>query len=77
MAGASAALFLLSVALVDQGAKVIMADPAYPCNRQFISAFGGKVNLVATQADSHFQLNRVLLEQHWETGTKYLRGQSR
>lgn len=71
-AGASAALLLLAAALVDEGDKVIMADPSYPCNRQFIKGFGGQVQLVPTQAESHFQLNNALLKQHWQTDTRGL-----
>lgn len=71
-AGASAALLLLAAAFVDEGDKVVMADPSYPCNRQFIKAFGGQVQLVPTQADSHFQLNSALLKQHWQRGTRGL-----
>ncbi|MFT7413212.1 MAG: aspartate/methionine/tyrosine aminotransferase [Paraglaciecola sp.] len=71
-AGASAALLLLSAAFVDGGDNVIMADPSYPCNKQFIKSFGGKVQLVPTQANSHFQLNMALLEQHWSPGTRGL-----
>ncbi|MDP5131172.1 MAG: aminotransferase class I/II-fold pyridoxal phosphate-dependent enzyme [Paraglaciecola sp.] len=71
-AGASAALLLLAAAFVDEGDRVIMADPSYPCNRQFIKGFGGKVQLVPTQADSHFQLNMALLEQHWQSDTRGL-----
>jgi aspartate/methionine/tyrosine aminotransferase len=69
-AGASAALLLLSAAFIDEGDKVIMADPSYPCNKQFIKSFGGKVQLVPTQADSRFQLNMALLEKHWQPGTR-------
>ncbi len=71
-AGASAALLLLSAAFVDEGDNVIMADPSYPCNRQFIKSFGGKVQLVPTQADTRFQLNMAQLEQHWKAGTRGL-----
>ena len=71
-AGASAALLLLAAALVDEGDRVIMADPSYPCNRQFIKSFGGKVQTVPTQADSRFQLNMTLLNQHWQAGTRGL-----
>lgn len=71
-AGASAALLLLAAALVDEGDRVIMADPSYPCNRQFIKSFGGKVQTVPTQADSRFQLNMALLKQHWLAGTRGL-----
>ncbi|MEP1554644.1 MAG: aminotransferase class I/II-fold pyridoxal phosphate-dependent enzyme [Paraglaciecola sp.] len=69
-AGASAALLLLSAAFVDEGDKVIMADPCYPCNRQFIKSFGGNVQLVPTQANSRFQLNHDLLERYWQTDTQ-------
>ncbi|ABG40008.1 aminotransferase [Paraglaciecola sp. T6c] len=71
-AGASAALLLLSAAFVDAGDNVIMGDPSYPCNRQFIKSFGGNVQLVPTTADSRFQLNMDLLENHWHSGTRGL-----
>ena len=71
-AGASAAILLLSAAFVDEGDSVIMADPSYPCNRQFIKGFGGKVQLVPTQSESHFQLNQALLEQYWQPDTRGL-----
>lgn len=71
-AGASAALLLLTAALVDQDNKVMMSDPSYPCNRQFVSSFGGKVHLVPTNSDSDFQLNKQLVKQHWQQDTKGL-----
>ncbi|MDO6712817.1 aminotransferase class I/II-fold pyridoxal phosphate-dependent enzyme [Aliiglaciecola sp. 2_MG-2023] len=71
-AGASAALLLLSATFVDPGDNVIMGDPCYPCNRQFIKSFGGSVQLVPTQAQSRFQLNMALLEKHWQQGTRGL-----
>ncbi len=39
-AGASAALQLACLALIDAGDEVLMPDPSYPCNRQFVSAAG-------------------------------------
>lgn len=71
-AGASAALLLLAAAFVDEGDKVLMADPCYPCNKQFIKSFGGQVQMVPTQADTRFQLNSALLEQNWQPDTKGL-----
>ncbi len=68
--GASAALLLLSAALVDDNTQVMMADPSYPCNRQFIQSFGGKVQLIATNATDNFQLNSALVKQHWQPNTK-------
>ena len=35
-AGASAALLLACVALVDRDDEVLMPDPCYPCNRHFV-----------------------------------------
>src|SRR3954465_8441723 len=47
-AGASAALLLLTAALVDPGDEVLVADPSYPCNRHFLSSFGADVRLCPT-----------------------------
>lgn len=71
-AGASAALLLLSAAFVDEGSKVIMGDPSYPCNRQFIRSFGGQVDLVPTLASTRFQLNMDLLQKSWQDETRGL-----
>ncbi|NVK54227.1 MAG: pyridoxal phosphate-dependent aminotransferase [Alteromonadaceae bacterium] len=71
-AGASAALLLVCAALVDNGDEVMMGDPSYPCNRQFVTTFGGDINLVPTNADSHFQLTTSLIKQHWQPHTKAL-----
>lgn len=35
-AGASAALQLACLALIDAGDEILMPDPSYPCNRQFV-----------------------------------------
>ena len=40
-AGASAALQLACLALVDAGDEVLMPDPSYPCNRHFVAAADG------------------------------------
>jgi len=37
-AGASAALQLACLALIEAGDEVLMPDPSYPCNRHFVSA---------------------------------------
>ncbi len=71
-AGASAALLLTCAALVNPGDEVLMGDPSYPCNRQFVKTFGGNVNLVPTGADSHFQLNSKLVSEHWNAHTRAL-----
>lgn len=64
-AGASAALLLVAAALVDPGDEVLVGDPAYPCNRQFLAGFGARVKLVPTAAAQGFQLDAARVRQHW------------
>jgi len=71
-AGASAALLLLTAALVDPGDEVLVGDPSYPCNRQFLSGFGADVRLVPTDASSRFQLDLAAVQRHWSARTKGL-----
>ncbi|QNA98968.1 aminotransferase class I/II-fold pyridoxal phosphate-dependent enzyme [Massilia sp. Se16.2.3] len=71
-AGASAALLLVTAALVDAGDEVIVGDPSYPCNRQFLSSFGARVKLVATDAASRFQLSRDSVRANWTAQTRGL-----
>ncbi|HEY6174703.1 MAG TPA: pyridoxal phosphate-dependent aminotransferase [Kofleriaceae bacterium] len=69
-AGASAALLLLTAALVDPGDEVLVADPSYPCNRHFLSSFGAEVTLVPTTPASRYQLDAALVSQHWRPRTR-------
>ena len=71
-AGASAALLLVTAALVDPGDEVLVGDPSYPCNRQFLSGFGANVRLVPTDAASRFQLDLGAVQRHWSAGTQGL-----
>lgn len=67
--GASAALLLVTAATVDPGDEVIMADPSYPCNRQLINTFGGRVVTVPTTAATRFQLDPESVERVWSART--------
>lgn len=71
-AGASAALLLLTAALVDPGDEVLVGDPSYPCNRQFLSGFGAQVRLVPTDARTRFQLDLAAVQRHWSARTRGL-----
>ncbi len=68
-AGASAALQLACLALVDAGDEVLMPDPSYPCNRQFVHAAGGIAKLVATTAQERFQLSAAKVQANWGRAT--------
>jgi aspartate/methionine/tyrosine aminotransferase len=69
-AGASAALQLACLALIDAGDEILMPDPSYPCNRQFVSAAEGKPVLIPTTADERFQLTAAKVQEHWAERTR-------
>jgi aspartate/methionine/tyrosine aminotransferase len=63
--GASGALMLACAALVDAGDEVILADPGYPANRQFVRAMGGVPKAVPVDASSAYQLAPDHLARAW------------
>jgi len=63
--GASGALMLACAALVEPGDEVILADPGYPANRQFVRAMGGVPRAVAVDASSAYQLAPDHLQRAW------------
>jgi len=69
-AGASAGLLLACAALVSEGDEVLMPDPCYPCNRHFVTSFGGKPVLVPSGADTRYQLSADQLDTHWNERTR-------
>ncbi|CAM8650821.1 COG0436 Aspartate/tyrosine/aromatic aminotransferase [Comamonadaceae bacterium] len=69
-AGASAALHLACMALIEPGDEVLMPDPSYPCNRHFVSAAEGKAVLLETSAQERFQLSAAKVESAWGPRTR-------
>jgi aspartate/methionine/tyrosine aminotransferase len=69
-AGASAALQLACLALVEAGDEVLMPDPSYPCNRQFVSAAEGRAVLVPSPAAQRYQLSADQVKSHWTAHTR-------
>ncbi len=69
-AGASAALQLACLALIDAGDEILMPDPSYPCNRQFVHAADGVAKLVATTPEERFQLSAAKVQANWGAKTK-------
>jgi aspartate/methionine/tyrosine aminotransferase len=69
-AGASAALQLACLALIEAGDEILMPDPSYPCNRHFVSAADGQSVLIPTTADERFQLTRAKVEAAWGNKTR-------
>lgn len=69
-AGASAALQLACLALIDEGDEVLMPDPSYPCNRHFVSAAEGKPVLIPSSAEERFQLSAEKVQAAWGERTR-------
>jgi len=69
-AGASAALHLACLALIESGDEILMPDPSYPCNRHFVSAAEGKAVLIPTTAAERFQLSAAKVEAAWGPRTR-------
>lgn len=69
-AGASAALQLACLALIDPGDEVLLPDPSYPCNRHFVAAADGVAVLVPTGPADRFQLNAAAVPQAWNAKTR-------
>ena len=69
-AGASAALQLACLALINPGDEVLMPDPSYPCNRHFVSAAEGTAVLLPSDATQRFQLSASQVEAAWGERTR-------
>jgi aspartate/methionine/tyrosine aminotransferase len=69
-AGASAGLLLACAALVAEGDEVLLPDPCYPCNRHFVSSFGGTPVLVPTSAEQRYHLVAEDVARRWSERTR-------
>jgi len=68
-AGASGALTLASLLLFDPGDDVLMPDPSYPCNKNFVAAAGACARLLPATAQQRFQLNAAMVQAAWQPRT--------
>jgi aspartate/methionine/tyrosine aminotransferase len=68
--GASGAFLLALAASVNPGDEILMADPCYPCNSNFINLFDGKATALPVDAATDYQLNAALIKEHWRATTK-------
>jgi aspartate/methionine/tyrosine aminotransferase len=70
--GASGALQLVLSTLIDPGRDVLMSDPGYPCNRNFVRLVEGRTVLVPTDAAHGYQLTPELARGYWTERTAAL-----
>ena len=63
--GASAALQLVMAALVNPGDQVLLADPGYPCNRNFVYLVNGEPAGIPVDAATDYQPTAQQVKEHW------------
>ncbi len=68
--GASGALLLALGSSLNAGDKVLLADPCYPCNRNFVTLLEGRVQAIPVDETTRYHLNAALIKQHWTASCK-------
>jgi aspartate/methionine/tyrosine aminotransferase len=68
--GASGAFLLALGVSLNPEEDLLMADPCYPCNSNFIKLFDGKARTIAVDASSRYQLTAAHIKRHWAKTTK-------
>ncbi|MCB1691192.1 MAG: pyridoxal phosphate-dependent aminotransferase [Pseudomonadales bacterium] len=69
-AGGSGGLLLTCALLFNPGDKLMMTDPAYPCNRHFLATLSAAAQLVPVDADEGYQLTAARVRSAWEETTR-------
>lgn len=67
--GASGALLLVLGSLLNPGQTVLMADPGYPCNRNFVRFVEGQSRTIPVTAASGYQLTARQVDTYWDSST--------
>jgi len=70
--GASAALQLILAVLVNPGDAVLMADPGYPCNRNFVYLLNGEPQGLPVDASTDYQPGPAQVAAAWTQRTRAL-----
>lgn len=68
--GASGAFLLALGVSLNPAEEILMSDPCYPCNRNFVKLFEGFTKTIPVDASTDFQLTAQLIKNHWTSMTK-------
>ncbi len=68
--GASGGLQLVFAAILNPGDQVLLTDPGYPCNRNFVRLYNGEPLSIPVDATTNYQLTPELIRQHWTPKTR-------
>ena len=63
--GASGALMLALGVIMQEGDEVLLADPGYPCNKNFVRFLSGKARSISVDATSGYQLTLKHCQDNW------------
>ncbi len=64
--GTSGAFSLIYAALIDAGESVLLSDPGYPCQRNFIRLAGGEPINIPVGSETRYHLSAQLIDRHWQ-----------
>ena len=67
--GASGALMLALGVIIDDGDEVLMADPGYPCNKNFVRFLSGKARSIPVDSSTDYQLTLKHIQENWSEKT--------
>ena len=67
--GASGALMLALGVVMGEGDEVLLADPGYPCNKNFVRFLSGIMRAVPVDASTGYQLSLKHIKEHWTDKT--------
>jgi len=68
--GSSAALGMVCELLLNPEDGLLLSDPGYACNPNFIRRLDAEPQLVPVNPDNNFQLTAALADQYWQENTK-------
>ncbi|MBM4207894.1 MAG: pyridoxal phosphate-dependent aminotransferase [Gammaproteobacteria bacterium] len=68
--GASGAFLLALAASINPGDELIIADPCYPCNSNFMHLFDGAAKAIPVDAATNYQLTDERIKAHWQAQSK-------
>jgi aspartate/methionine/tyrosine aminotransferase len=67
--GSSAALAMVCDLLLNPGDSMLLPDPGYPCNANFVRRSNGTPILIPVSAEEKFQLRAARVAAHWQPNT--------
>jgi len=68
--GTSGAFSLLYAVLLEAGESVLLPDPGYPCQRNFIRLAGGEPINIPVGPESKYQFSKAMIEEYWTDSTR-------